>query len=222
MSARFSLFLLVWLLSGCAVASWQGPSNQPAQGLRVAVLPVQVTETWMRGLTRPGPADTTAASRQKKARRCQHIGYQLQAALYERLRTQPTYSTNRQPVWLLAPAEVNQQLQQAGLGYDDLARQTPEQLRQLLGTDAVLLGHTTITRVPLSTELTLNTLLAATKAAVPPQLVATSLTLRGAAEAPLWQASFTCGGNSLLAVDASDLVRQVALATPAIVLAPVR
>lgn len=219
MAARFSFLSLVWLLSGCAVASWQGPSP-PAQGLRVAVLPVRVTETWMRGLTRPGPADTTAATRQQTARRCQQLGYQLQAALYERLRTQPTYSTNRQPVWLLSPAEVNQRLQQTGFGYDDLPRQTPEQLRQLLGTDAVLLGYTTITRVPLSTNLTLNTLLAATKAAVPAQLVATSLTLRGAAEVPLWQASFTSGGNSLLALDASDLVRQVALATPALVLAP--
>lgn len=221
MSARPLFSFLALLLTGCATASWQRPPTQPPPVLLVAVLPVAVEEVWMRGLTRPALPDTTAAARQKKWRRCQKIGYQLQTALYERLRTQPTYAAGRQPVWLQAPAETNQRLQQAGLRYEDLARQSPEQLRQVLGAGAVLLGHTTVTRVPFGTELALNALLASSSASVPAQLVATSLTLRGPAEKPLWQASFTSGGNSPLSLDTSDLVRQLATAVPPLQLAPV-
>ncbi len=209
------LYLLLGLLAGCATASGsfappQGGDARSGRAARriVAVLPVRVSESQMRGFTQPPAPDTTAAARQRAGRRGQKLAYELQASVVQQLLLgQPVIGRTLD---LQPTRETNQRLQQAGITYDNLAAQSPTRLRQVLGVDALLLGQTTITRIPLSVELTAGVLTNQT-GRVPSMLASTTLTLQNADNEQLaWQVSFNSSAtDSLIPGSLSEIAGQL-------------
>lgn len=189
-------YLVLGLLAGCTVypgghapLAPSGTSARPTTYQTVAILPIRVAEVRLRGFTNPGQPDTTGATRLRAGRRCEKLAYQLQLALAAQLRArQPT--TNY-AVWLQATRETNLRLQRAGVTYQNLPDQSAAHLQEVLGVDALLMGQTTLSTLPLSVKLAAG-LLPSQLGQLPTTLASTSLTLQDPRrEQPTWQASFS-------------------------------
>lgn len=207
------LYLLLGLLAGCSVYSgtpWQtlgaGVRGQPPLYRTIAILPMPIVEVQVRGFTRAGQPDTTAATRQRMGRRGEKLAYSLQAALYAQLRAgQPRQGC---AVWLQPARETNLRLQQAGLTYDSLLTQTPEHLQQVLGVDALLTGQTLLAKIPASVAMV---------SGLPSFFATTRLILRDfRTPQPLWQANLSSSSKELLPglLASSDFASQLMQVAP--------
>ncbi|GAB2772151.1 hypothetical protein HNQ93_000724 [Hymenobacter luteus] len=227
-------FGLLLLATACAPARYAAHTlNAPALVAHrtVAILPFEVTQDRLRLRDiHYIAADTSGAALQrvqqewhdKQRREGQAVAYQLQALLQARLREQQPplgYSVQFQEV-----AETNRRLQQAGISYATLPEQSMEQLRQVLGVDAILSGQTDLYQpLPAGLGFAARALLqepllgSTAPSAIPSSQATTNLTLHDCRTGQLvWRFDFERLGNAALRPTrlTRDLVRTSAAGFP--------
>jgi hypothetical protein len=210
-----SLFLVLTMLASCTAytGSFAGlgarhSDSGAATYCTIAVLPIRVTEVRMRGFGKLPAPDTTTTTRLRARQRSKKLAYELQLALATQLQRKQT-PANR-TMWLQPVRETNSRLQQAGITYDNLPNQPLARVQQVLGTDALLLGQTMISRVPASVGFAAG-ILTNHLGKLSSTLASTTLVLQDPrTEQPTWQTSFSSTGQqALLPGDLSGLAAQL-------------